>query len=164
MAEVFDNMLYPVQIVWSGQVFFALWYRSDTDGFLLREPGKLRTFPDRDAAVSFCRRQGYIPSSEEALFSDAFLPDLQAGNVDCQTVLNWWNLLADLAHTVGQPFPGDRTEGPVQDVYNKLFYGCNLPALRKKGPLYIPAWSAEEIQAILQVLEAGFSLLHKALN
>lgn len=164
MTEIYDNMLYPVQIVWSGQTFFALWYRSDTDGFLLRGPGKLRTFPDRNAAVAFCREQGYLSSAEDSLFKDAVLSDLRAGSVECQTVLNWWNLLSDLAHTVGQPFPGDCTEGFIQNLYSKLFHGCNLPSLRKNGPLYTPDWSEEERQALLQVLETGFSLLQNALD
>ena len=164
MAEIFDNMLYPVQIALSGRTFFALWYRSDTDGFLLRTPGKLRTFPERHTAEVFCREQGYTPSSEESLFSDTVLAELQSGVVDCQAVLNWWNLLSDLAHTVGQPFPGDCTHGPTQDLYNKLFYGCNLPALRQDGPLFTPTGNAEERKTMQQVLEAGFSLLRNALD
>ena len=64
MAEIFDNMLYPVQIALSGHTFFALWYCSDTDGFLLRTPGKLRTFPERHTAEVFCRLYYICPAGK----------------------------------------------------------------------------------------------------
>ncbi len=40
-------------------------------------------------------------------------------------------------------------------IYDKLFWGCNIPALTPRGKKYIPLWSAREISIINKVLTEG---------
>ena len=39
----------------------------------------------------------------------------------------------------------------IQNIYEKLFYGCNLPAIKKSEKEYIPQWTEEEKMELLRL-------------
>jgi len=61
------------------------------------------------------------------------------GHVPCAMLLDLWNLAQDVAVSTGK---GLNTTGPATDtLYDKLFHGCNLPALTPPGRCYTPWWT-----------------------
>jgi hypothetical protein len=46
----------------------------------------------------------------------------------------------------------------LEEVYAKLVYGNNLPALRGSGPEYHPKWTGEERRTLYEVLGKGLSM------
>ena len=74
--------------------------------------------------------------------------------LDCATLINAWNLLGDLPHAENLFTWADvRAKG----VYDKLFFGCNLPAITPQGERYVPRWKASEIVALKRVLLLGLA-------
>jgi hypothetical protein len=43
-------------------------------------------------------------------------------------------------------------------IYDKLFWGNNLPLITPEGERYLPEWSADEVQSLAQILASGLDL------
>ena len=52
----------------------------------------------------------------------------------------------------------------VQRVYDKLFFGNNLPAMTPPGEHYDPTWSDAEIRILCSVIAAGLHLFRSHLG
>jgi len=77
-----------------------------------------------------------------------------AENLVCNEVIEKWNLADDIALAIGTEFSGE--DERFNDIYDKLFFGCNLPAMNH--PHYDPEWNAEEIAEINGILADGAEL------
>jgi hypothetical protein len=137
-----------------------LWESGD-DGFdqvVLDDKGMVLEFPSESAAREFRPPPGHVLSSEPATHYDFDTVLSWCGSatdtLDCATLLNAWNLLGDLPHVENLFAWADvRAKG----VYDKLFFGCNLPAITPKGEHYVPTWSASEITALKRLLRLGLA-------
>jgi hypothetical protein len=81
--------------------------------------------------------------------------------VDCKKALNAWNLFADVAASIGDrgsAFKHLDSQLP-EIIYEKLFWGNNLPSMTPKGAHYEPEWSIDEIRSIANLLGAGLQML-----
>lgn len=65
---------------------------------------------------------------------DTFIEKICLNDIDCNLILRFWNIASDMAYTLKEPFIGDDNgvDCIILDVYNKLFYGTNPPALKKR--------------------------------
>lgn len=153
-----DKTLYPVELYLPKRHGIALWYSGEQDGLLVQADGKLRIFANCTDALAFAKEQGYTPAESLTVYAYPPLQALQQGQVDCPSLLHWWNLFSDIAQSVHQPFSGDARDEKTQNLYNKLFYGCNLPAMRQGSPLYHPVWSDDERILLQKILRDGLAL------
>ena len=80
--------------------------------------------------------------------------------ISCERALDFWNLFTDAAFSLQKDFLGDRKQ--YNKLYNKLFYGNNLPAIRRDGEEYLPRWSERESKMIRKILQNGLDLLEAA--
>ena len=96
--------------------------------------GEPASFYDLDAVAAWCRSG-----------------DLR---VDCSTVLDTWNFLADVPHDRDQ-FAA--AEAHAAALYDKLFHGCNLPAMGASPGEYVPTWSPSEVAALKRLLALGIT-------
>jgi hypothetical protein len=84
--------------------------------------------------------------------------------VDCNGVLDGWNTLIDVAESV--PFG---TEVFLQHkrkhfaIYEKLFYGCNLPKITPEGQEYFPVWCQPEVAAMRHLFDCGLTMLRRGM-
>jgi hypothetical protein len=60
--------------------------------------------------------------------------------------------------------PYARLSRTGSDCYDKLFWGCNLPALTPSGERFDPVWQAGEVANFRQFLAAGLDLLASELH
>ena len=85
-------------------------------------------------------------------------------DIECDNVLNFWNIASDMALTFNEHFLGDE-EGSnykISEVYNKLFYGTNPPALRDDSAAqYIPKWTKTELKIICDVIKDAAGIVRK---
>jgi len=75
---------------------------------------------------------------------------------DCRQLLNVWNLLIDLP---GAENLFRAADARALGLYDKLFRGCNLPAMTRPGEKYEPVWTASETSALKQLLLLGIAEL-----
>jgi hypothetical protein len=129
-----------------------------SDQVVLDDTGMVLEFPSESAAREARPPVGHVLSSEPATHYDFDTVQAwcasTAAPLDCATLLNAWNLLGDLPHTENLFTWADvRAKG----VYDKLFFGCNLPAITPRGEHYVPTWSRSEISALKRVLLLGLA-------
>ncbi|WP_454831317.1 hypothetical protein [Pseudoxanthomonas wuyuanensis] len=141
-----------------------IWYTGEQDGVLLVVAGRLATFPDLPAVVQFLSLRGLVLEPEESDIYDFdqlsdWLAEPKAETLDCPTMLNIWNMLADVAHSLSLPMHGARE---ALDLYDKLFWGSNIPAVTPEGKKFIPDWSDSEIAALARVLSSGLANVREA--
>lgn len=94
----------------------------------------------------------------------AVLDQLQSGKHSnryaCRILLDVWNFLEDLACSADFEKSQYRIEGAAK-CYDKIFWGCNLPAVTPEGRVYQPVWCEEEIEAIKQEVGNLMKLISK---
>ncbi len=166
---------YPYWYRLDGADAYLLWRtdesseRTAPDGVLLDEVGRVVTFRHLDQLRDYAARRGIPVVTEvnpEPLDLDAvdrWLAAARKTNVDCATFLNAWNLFSDLASTI----QGDlaHIDGQREGrIYNKLFWGNNLPAVTPPGKHYEPLWSKSEVGRMRNVLGAGMRLFRERLG
>src|SRR5262249_49083932 len=143
MSEIW----YPLALRVGGRTLFLLWV-SDEWGLnrVLADAGWGVSFSDDVSARGYAPAENLTPAPKEELhlhYLDSAVVWLEAtAEPDCRLLLAIWNLAGDVARSVNEPFE-DR--GDVLDVvYNKLFFGNNLPPMTPPGEQYNPQWTEEE--------------------
>jgi len=82
-------------------------------------------------------------------------------SADCVKAINAWNLFGEVAASIpkaGIAFRKLADSQIVRPIYDKLFWGNNLPSMTPKGKRYIPEWSQEELQSLAHLMTAGLEL------
>lgn len=164
LNRIIPKELYIIKFKIKQEEYYTFWYTDDVDGFLLESNEKLKSFASEKEAKRFAEDNKFKLDNEILLISSDILISLKMEELDCNLVLTYWNIMSDMAQSVHGKFLGDSEDDEVQSIYNKLFYGCNLPALKKDGEDFSPKWNGYEKNWIVKVIENGFELLLKALN
>jgi len=95
---------------------------------------------------------------------DRFIRDPSTLHFDCNDALSAWNLFGDFARSLGQSGILFLDHDQAADrLYDKIFHGCNLPAMTPEGQEFLPTWRSDEIESIREVLMVGFSLFRSAI-
>lgn len=160
MSEELRENYYLVKFKISEKKYYTFWYTDDIDGFLLDINGIIKSFPTKEKAVEFAQEKGFLLDTKEVLISSEIL---KKTNIDCNLFLNYWNIFSDAAHSINCQFIGDSRKGMIQQIYTKLFYGCNL-LVKENEEHYKPKWRKQEKRWIIRVIKDGFRILSKGLN
>jgi hypothetical protein len=79
-------------------------------------------------------------------------------------LLDAWNFLGDALEPTDDGGQFDAVSDEASDVYEKLFWSCNLPAVTPPGERFLPMWRTEEGDTIRRVLEVGVEGLRRVLS
>ena len=78
---------------------------------------------------------------------------------DCNKILAAWNLFGDVATSLGEPGAVfRRMDSQFRAIYNKLFWGNNLPSVTPEGSRDIPEWSSDELDSLVKIMISGLEL------
>ena len=151
---------YWVEFIIDHKNYFLIWVMDDKNYFITNND-RFVFFENFSNAQRFAKNMGLDISDEKIdVFNiDEYVPK-DKDSVDCNATLNLWNILSDVAATVNVPFEGDYVS--YNTTYQKLVYGCNLPAL-SNGYHYDPTWNEEEIADINKILASGIDILYSQL-
>lgn len=153
---------YPLHFFLGGAHRVLVWYNNDADGVLIDDRDKIpvfRDFPCCLAATAPLDIELKLEESEPYDFDQLKVwlekPDDQ---LDCADFLNIWNLFDDImrSYAIAQDYRDEYEE--ADDVYDKLFWGCNLPSVTPEGEHYAPEWSEVELYVMACVLREGLRL------
>ncbi len=147
-----------------GMHAYLIWFSNDQDGISIEPDGTVPSFPDHAGLLTYASaHQLTIDPTPSVLHDlDAIISWLRRpllADIDCDSVLNIWNLFGDLATSVGQSFNSDRKCS--RRIYEKLFWGNNLPAVTPPGKHYRPIWSDEERLILQEILSEGLMLFRR---
>ncbi len=164
------RLRYLCRVRLSGTLIFIVWHSGERDGFVRDEAGRLRAVRTPEALTATAEVRNVLQVNSEPVEYDfdrirtwCAAPDV--AGVDHAAFLDAWNFLNDLAglHD-GADTPYTRLSRGAAECYDKLFWGCNLPAVTPPGERFEPAWQADELIAIRRVLEAGLELFESELR
>ena len=150
---------FKLLFIYKNKELYTLWYSNDIDG-LLNENNKIKYFNTENNLTNYAINKGIkIQPDKITVYNiDDIQKIIQSKGkvIDCEKVLNLWNIIADIAKTIGTSFYGDKDE--ITHIYDKLFYGNNLPAICEGNEMQPPIWDEKEISIIFKVLEDSYKI------
>lgn len=161
------RLYHPFWFQLKGQQYYLLWFTNEVDGFVKSQDGSILCFSDLSGLSRFATENKYEIESEDTILLDldqllSWLDKPTARKIDCVLFLNAWNLFTDISKTVGEEFEENRDQNTP--VYDKLFWGNNLPSVTPPGKRYTPKWTAKEVQALREILTSGLSLFLRSVS
>lgn len=160
-AEQYDIVLFILDQI----KYYTLWYLDDKDGFILNdEETGIMIFKNESAARLFAC-QNLLPLADDVtlfFIEESKLYDFS--KMDCSYILDFWNIVTDIAGSLGLQFLGDEKNKNVNLIYKKLFYGCNLPSIKGEEPDYHPVWSQSERTVMARIVKDGMKILREQLK
>ncbi len=167
MIEDLNNIkeLYIVIFIVYNKKYYTLWYTSEKESFIIDEDNlHIKSFSNIGSVKIFAQQNNAILNDEitEILCDKTILFDWY--NINYNNILTFWNIISDIAITLNRKFLGDCNNEIITRSYNKLFYGCNLPAIKGKNDDFIPKWTKNEKEILLKVINDGLNILIDGLN
>jgi hypothetical protein len=141
--------------------YYCIWYSNGKDGFVT-ESDQIVFFTNKEQLNKYAASKNINYKEGIAKLNIDIAIDWLNSNretIDCIYFLDFWNVIEDLANSICKDFYGNSDKGMVYEVYNKLFYGSNLLAIKGDGAEFIPGWSEEEIKELSNVLTDGIALV-----
>jgi len=146
---------------------YLLWYshdgdETDVDGVVVNQDGAIPIFDSLPSAVDYAQTEGLsLLRQDNCVLHNldlvrVWLKRKRPGPINCNEFLSAWNLFGDVSATVSGNFDPDKQQ--THRIYNKLFWGSNLPAVTPPGEHYRPLWSGAEVRVMRQVLSVGLAL------
>ena len=139
---------------------------------MLDAKGNIPVFVSMDALSAYAQIENIILVQEEPCLHhlDAIVEWLKVEHpepegkaaINCNEFLAAWNLFADVSRSIGGNFDADREF--TADIYDKLFWGNNLPAVTPEGQCYIPFWSETEERIIRDVMSQGLQMFRNSIK
>ena len=159
---------YQVQYRLDGADSYLIWFSNDPDGVIVEKDGLVATFRTLSALCAYAARWGLAfedepPSAYDLDAVEHWLRQPDLGTVDCQLFLDCWNLFGDIAASRGCA-AFEQSSRAAGAVYDKLFWGNNLPPVTPPGEWYVPAWSDVEIADLHRILSEGMTLTRDAVR
>lgn len=154
-----------VQFIERQTSYFCIWYSADKDALLTAE-GSLLCFDTAAQAQSAAQAQ--FPAYEKIVACEPYDLDQLAQMIehrlalDPSFVLTMWNLMGDVAGSLGLPFAGGSRTALIDGIYDKLFFGNNLPAMH--APTYVPVFTERERRKLDKILQDGSNMIKNALH
>ena len=146
---------------------YLIWYTNDVDRVLVDSiTGKIAVFQDIASLQGYAENIGLQVEEEESILHDldivqSWLANPISEKIDCNSFLSIWNLFTDVASSVNDSTFDHRCQ-ETDKIYNKLFFGNNLPAITQEGEYYEPVWAVDEVKMLSGVLEYGLSMFRQA--
>lgn len=142
---------------------YLIWISNEKDSVAVDAEGFVPTFKDPVILRGYASLNHYSLESEEPILHDldwvaTWLASPRL-SVDCREALASWNLFGDVAASIvdrGSTFK--HLDSKLGAIYEKLFWGSNLPSMTPKGAHYVPEWSSDEIDSLAEILTTGLDL------
>ncbi|MBF9254306.1 hypothetical protein I2I11_13455 [Pontibacter sp. 172403-2] len=165
-----EKQYYIIELQLNNQAKYLIWILDEVDG-LVTDPAaeelRLLTFSKKDYLFEFAQKDGLaIEEKVSAKYDLDLIKDwvkYPTGFIDCKEFLNAWNLFTDVVTTLGIEFGGNKKEKVRNLVYDKLFFGNNIPAITPEGQEYSPEWTKKEIARLAEIMNEGLGILRKNL-
>ena len=144
---------------------YLIWISNEKDSVVVDSQGFIPSFKDSIVLRAYANLNHYVLESEEPIPHDLDRIAAWAASpvipVHCDEALAAWNLLGDVAASIvdrGIAFERLDSDADFRAIYDKLFWGNNLPSVTPKGEHYVPEWAPDEITSLAEILSTGLDL------
>jgi hypothetical protein len=166
---VTTDLHYVVCLRTSHQDFYVLWEDGGDkpDRYVtVLESRRFLCANNRAGLVRLSKAKGIEVSSDPAhLVNIAEMQDTLArlrpgrplSQYSAQVLLESWNALEDMCRSTGASMRlAGASEAEVKHVYDRLFYGNNLPSVTPEGRSCKPAFNSEELAVLRSTLRSSW--------
>lgn len=143
--------------------YFLIWYEDrNSQDCVYTSGGKIIVFPSEEKA----RKKAHeldINIADTCFYNVERLiywSETHSKEMDCNFLIDFWNLYSDIAYSVGKKLESVRTRRSDR-CYNKLFWGLNLPAVTPENCEYKPVFTKRERKLIKEILCTGLEIFEK---
>jgi hypothetical protein len=165
-----DRRYYACQVLLNAVDTFVIWYSDGSDGFVVTPEGYLIAANSSENLVMIAANLGLELEHQKVTVYDfdsllAWCQAPTAEGVQATMFLNAWNFFDDVTR-----LHADLDSRYVflsrqaSHIYEKLFYGNNLPSITPIGEHYSPSWSNDELTEMRLVFMTGLDHLKKKLK
>ncbi len=159
-----SDLLYPYFVESQGRHIILVWFSDDSGDRFLKDGNALLVGDSKDSINQKLKNRAHLVKWSElaTLNIDELFSGLDevfylhiSDEIQSTLFLNGWNFFEDLIRTFAleKDFLEYRT--PCLDkVYDKIFWGCNLPSVTPEGKSYSPIWTNEEVECWKQYMIA----------
>lgn len=168
------QMCYVVCLVLRKQEFFLLWVDGGAarDQYVVSAPGAARLLaaPNRKQIerLASCNHLTVSPQATDIFNLDAassvlsaMRPSRHLSKGGATILLNSWNAFEDIARSTKidllQIAPSSKKI--MDKIYEKLFYGNNLPSVSPENEMYHPAFDTNELRLLRQSFRRALKIL-----
>jgi hypothetical protein len=142
---------------------YLIWISNEKDSVVAEGGGLVPTFKHIDSVQAYSEVNQYSLEREEPVLHDldwvAAWTKAPDAPVDCRKALAAWNLFSDMAKSVNERgIAFNQLDSQFPSIYDKLFWGSNLPSMTPSGRHYEPEWSQDELATLAEVLSAGLAM------
>lgn len=157
---------YVVEIARAGQPHYLIWFSGQQDGVITGDGLRPLTFSCADEAFSHSSSAG-LELGDDSITRydfdeiDAWTRAPASGRLAPDSLLGAWNLMTDIARSVGDRIAMERLLGRRSfPAYDRLVHNCDLPALDTTASvdLLIPS----DYVAIAAALRHGIACFDRA--
>lgn len=150
---------YIIKFKFNEASYYTIWHELDSKFLLESNENKIKVFETKEEIFEYVNKLEIKVDEEESEYICQENILIENEIIDCNKVLNFWNIADDVATTLGLHFTGNDKTDDINRIYDKLFYGCNLPAIKGEHEDYIPIWSQEESMMIKKIVQEGIELI-----
>lgn len=161
-----NNMIREYYAYWyrlNDKEAFLIWYSNEKDGFVVNEAGFIPTFESKDDLKNYADKiQIVVDLNDPNLIElDSVKNWLNDGGKikDYNLFLDVWNLFEDISVSTHGNFDNDKEV--TNDLYDRIFWGCNIPAVTPEGESFTPTWTKKELKIIRETLSFGFKMFQE---
>lgn len=160
-----DRKYFLIPFRLDGKDRFLAWYSDEHDGVLLTDTGAVVTFDSESDGIAYISAMQLSATRDTSGTWDfdaiaCWVETPTADRIDCKVFYDAWNLFGDIAASVGRPLEFTDDE---RDIHEKLFWGCNLPAVTPPGEHFTPAWRQDEVRILADALLDGLRLVRESM-
>ncbi|GMA99475.1 hypothetical protein [Pelosinus sp. IPA-1] len=156
-----ERCYYSVKFALERKEIYSLWYSGKNDGFLI-DQNKILSFKSMNELRQYAIEKNInLQDEHTVVILDLAINWLRRRDreINCRYFLDFWNIVADLAHSVNEEFYGDKDNNGILEIYNKLFYGSNLPAVKKEKDVFFPQWDEVELEILTKVIDDAWRIV-----
>lgn len=141
---------------------YLIWFSTaESDGFIVDNEGFIPSFENIENLLLLAENLAIKVEVDEPNFFDLdivqnWLKNSDEKINDYNPFLNAWNLFDDISNSSNGNFDKNRIFS--NNIYEKIFWGCNLPAMTPEGESFTPGWTKKELKIIRETLSFGFQM------
>lgn len=145
---------------------YLIWYSNETDGFIIDDEGFIPSFTKVKDLQIFAKKKNLTVDVEKPnlITLDPVKNWLKNGGEieDYNSFLNTWNLFEDISVSTNGNF--DKEKEITNGIYNRIFWGCNIPAVTPEGKCFTPTWTKKELKIIHKTYNFGFQIFEEKIK
>ena len=151
------------------RTYFVIWCSDQTDMLLRTKTGTIAIFPDVSSANQDAQNQRYkleIETIARYNFDeiDNWCSSPNEKTLNHSDMLNAWNMLEDAFRGCKVEAEFSSRSKTANHIYEKLFYGNNLPAITPEGQHFTPTWTVGELEELSSVLRYWTACLRRIIK